>query len=70
MTRLGCWNFDLGRRKLTAEILTKRKVVFSYFQNSVPFSDLKICEPTIDRLDEIFAHKPISQLINDDMKPN
>ena len=41
-----------------------------YFQNSVPFSDMKISEHTFDRLDEIFAHKPISQLIDDGIKPN
>ena len=58
---------DSGRRKLTAEILTKRKVVFS---NSVPFADMKISEHIFDRLDEIFAQKPISQLIDDGMKQN
>ena len=31
---------------------------------------MKISERTFDRLDEIFAHKPISQLIDDGMKPN
>ena len=31
---------------------------------------MKISEHTFDRLDEIFAHKPISQLIDDGMKPN
>ena len=33
---------------------------------------MKICEHKFDRseLDEIFAHKPISQFINDDMKTN
>ena len=31
---------------------------------------MKISEPTFDRLDEIFAQKTISQLINDGMKPN
>ena len=41
-----------------------------YFQKSVPFSDMNISEHTIDRLDEIFAQKPISQLIDDGMIPN
>ena len=41
-----------------------------YFQNSVPFSDMKISEHTFDRLDVIFAKKPISQLFDNGMKPN
>ena len=31
---------------------------------------MNISEHTIDRLDEIFAQKPISQLIDDGMNPN
>ena len=31
---------------------------------------MKISEHTFDRLDETFAHKPISQLIDNGMKPN
>ena len=31
---------------------------------------MEISEHTFDRLDEIFAQQPISQLIDDDMKPN
>ena len=31
---------------------------------------MEISEHTFDRLDEIFAQKPISQLIDDGMKPN
>ena len=31
---------------------------------------MKISERKFDRLDEIFAHKPISQLIDDGMKPS
>ena len=41
-----------------------------YFQKSVPFSNMKSSEHKFDRLDEILAHKPISQLNDDDMKPN
>ena len=49
-------NFDFGRRKHTAESSTKRNVVF-----------FKLCP--IFRY-EIVAKKPISQLIEDCMKPN
>ena len=38
-----------------------------YFLNSVPCSDMEISE---HRLDSIFAQKPISQQIDDGMKPN
>ena len=31
---------------------------------------MNISEHTIDRLDEIFAQKPINQLIDDGMNPN
>ena len=31
---------------------------------------MKFSEHKFDRLDEIFAQKPISQLIDDGMKPN
>ena len=31
---------------------------------------MKFSEHKFNRLDEIFAHKPISQLIDDGMKPN
>ena len=41
-----------------------------YFQKSVPFSEMKISEHIIDRLDESFAQKPKSQLIDDGIKPN
>ena len=36
-----------------------------YFQKSVPFSEMKISEHIIDRLDESFAQKSISQLIDE-----
>ena len=43
-----------------------------YFQNPVQFSIMKFSEHKFDRLDEIVAQKPISQLIDDGigMKPN
>ena len=43
-----------------------------YFQKSVPFSNMKFSGHKFDRLelDELFAQKPISQLIDDGMKPN
>ena len=57
----------MGQRKPTAENLTKRKVVF---QKSLPFSNMKLPEHKFDRLDELFARKPINQLSDDGMKPN
>ena len=41
-----------------------------YFQKSVPFSNMKFTEHKFDRLDEISAQKPISHLIDDNIKPN
>ena len=57
MTRWSCGDFDFGQRKPTAESLTKQKMDF---QKSVPFSNMKFSEHKFDRLDEIFAKKPIS----------
>ena len=36
----------------------------------ITFSNMIFSEPKFDRLDELFAKKPISQLIDDCMKPN
>ena len=36
-----------------------------YFKNPGPLSNLKFSEYKFDRLDDIFAHKPISQLKTD-----
>ena len=41
-----------------------------YCQKYVPFSNMKFTEHKFDRLDEISAQKPISQLIDDNMKLN
>ena len=78
MTRLRCWKFDIWvggssqqkskSRKRKAENTAENEKL--YFQNSVPFSDMKISEHTFDRLDVIFAKKPISQLFDNGMKPN
>ena len=65
LTRLRCWKFDFDWRKLTAESLTKQKVVFS---------NAKLCPifwtHDIWQIKWYFAHKPIRQLIGDGMKPN
>ena len=36
----------------------------------ITFSNMIFSEPKFDRLDELFAKKPISQLIDDGMKQN
>ena len=43
-----------------------------YFQNPVPFSNMKCSEHKFDRFGVIFAQnqKPISHLIDDGVKPN
>ena len=41
-----------------------------FFKSCPIFKIMKFSEPKFDRLDEIFAQKPISQLVDDGMKPN